>query len=156
MTIFSAGFKIDKFGCQVSCECDNSLTTGDMTIIEDREVFRSGQSHFVPRKFNSWTDIHLNGKWIIPYETHKKIANNPRGERALRQAFDKLESRTSLKFIKRTDEERYLFFTDGLTCSSHVGQQKKSGPQEIILGSGCYYYFTVIHEVFCLESFNLE
>ena len=108
---------------------------------------KTGQSNFVPERFKPWNDIYQDGKYLIPYLTHEKIANNTQAKDALSTAFEKLESNSSLKFIERTNEEAYLYFNDSIGCKSYIGQQKKSGPQEIILGPGCYYYFRVIHEV---------
>ena len=129
-----------------------------MTI--DRNTFtnKKGESNFVPNDFERWNDIYQNGKYHIPYKVQDKIANNHPAKVALDTAFEKIESNSSIKFIEQTDEERYLFFTDGYGCHSHVGQQKKIGPQDITLGRGCYYYFTVIHEVtsFSILSFLLH
>ena len=114
---------------------------------EESLTTNNGEHNFVPKRFKPWDDIYKDGKYLIPYKIDKKIANNHRAVVALNTAFEKLESKTSLKFIEQTDEERYLFFIDGHGCHSSVGQQKKTGAQDITLGPGCYYYFTVIHEV---------
>ena len=114
---------------------------------EESLTTKSGEGNFVPERFKPWDDIFKDGKYLIPYKIDKKIANNHRAEVALNTAFEKLGSNTSLKFIEQTNEERYLFFTDGYGCHSSVGQQKKTGAQDITLGPGCYYHFTVIHEV---------
>ena len=147
--IFSGGYETDEFGCRASCECGRSTTIGDMTVVREESFIstKSGQSNFVPQHFKPWDDFFKDGKYLIPYKIDKKIANNHRAEVALNTAFEKIESNSSLKFIEQTDEERYLFFNDGDGCRSYIGQQKKIGPQDIILGPGCYYYFTVIHEV---------
>ena len=151
---FSDGYKTDEFGCQSSCECGMSRTFGDMKFDSDKSVItaKNGQSNFVPENFEPWDDIHRDGKYLIPYKVHEKIAKNYRAEEALNKAFEKLESNSSLKFIERTDEERYLFFSDGYGCHSFIGQQKNIGPQDITLGPGCYYYFIVIHEVTCASK----
>ena len=128
-----------------------------MTVTTDEDVHaENGQSYGVKRKFKAWDDIYQDGKWVIPYAVHKKISNNHRAEVALNTAFEKLESNSSLKFVQRTDEERYLFFNIGSGCHSYIGQQKKTGPQDIILGEGCYYYFLVIHEVILAIRHSLE
>ena len=129
-----------------------------MTIGRDdtARTTKSGVSYFVPKYFEPWDDIYRDGKYIIPYKIHKKLANEHRAEVALNTAFEKLESKSSLKFIEHTDEKRYLFFTDGYGCHSSVGQQKKLGAQDITLGPGCYYHFTVIHEVSFLFRLSLS
>ena len=115
----------------------------------------SGERNFVPKRFKPWDNIYKDGKYLIPYKIDKKIANSHRFEVALNTAFEKLESQTSLKFIEQTNEERFLFFVDGYGCHTSVGQQKKTGAQDITLGPGCYYHFTVIHEVSSLFRFSL-
>ena len=106
-----------------------------------------GQSAFVPKFFTPWNVTFEDCKHLIPYRADRIIANNIRAKIALKTAFEKLESNSSLKFVERTVEERYLYFTDGYGCHSWIGQQKKSGPQSITLGRGCVYYYTIIHEV---------
>ena len=106
---------------------------------------KNGESNFVPKYFKPWNDVYRDGKYLIPYKINRTIAN--KAELALNTAFEKLESNSSLMFIEQTDEERYLFFTNGYGCHSFIGQQKKTGPQDITLGDGCYYYYTIIHEV---------
>ena len=124
-----------------------------MRIVKDQTSFttRTGESTFVSRHFTPWNVIYADCKYIIPYRIDTKIDNNYRGKIALKTAFDKLESNSSLKFIEQTDQERYLYFTDGNVCQSVVGQQEESGPQNITLASGCLKYWTIIHEVnmFC-------
>ena len=94
-----------------------------------------------------WTLTFEDCKHKIPYEIDERIANNDRGTSQLNIAFEKLESNSSLKFVEHTDQERYLYFTHGYGCHSYIGQQKKNGPQNITLGDGCLYYYTIIHEV---------
>ena len=102
---------------------------------------------FVAKHFTPWTVTYKDCKHLIPYQTDRKIGSNIRAKITLKTAFKKLESNSSLKFIERTDQERYLYFTHGYGCHSYIGQQKKTGPQSITLGNGCLYYFTIIHEV---------
>ena len=154
----SDGYKTDDFGCQASCECRTWSTIGDMIINREERIIvsRTGESNFVPMKFEPWDDIYRDGKYLIPYKVHEKIANNHRANLSLTTAFEKLESNSSLKFIKKTDEERYLFFNDGHGCHSYIGQQKQIGPQDITLGPGCYWYFLIIHEVICASESDLH
>ena len=127
---------------------DQNLSRKSIGIVE--QLFE--QSAFVPKHFTPWDVTFADSKHLIPYQTDEKIANNIRAKIALETAFEKLESNSSLKFIEQTDQERYLFFTDGFGCHSYIGQQKKSGPQNITLGRGCLYYYTIIHEVDVLDE----
>ena len=153
----SGGYETDEFGCRAGCECSTSTIIGDMKIDREESLnTKSGERKFVPKRFKPWDDIFKDEKYQIPYKIDKKIANNHRFEVALTTAFEKLESQTSLKFIEQTNEERYLFFIDGSGCHSSVGQQKKTGAQDITLGPGCYYHFTIIHEASFLVRLSLD
>ena len=120
-----------------------------MRFFEHQSFFtaKTGERAFVAKHFTPWNVIYRDCKHLIPYQTDKKIANNIRAKIALKTALEKLESNSSLKFIEQTDQERYLYFTHGFSCSSYIGQQKKNGQQNITLGDGCLYYYTIIHEV---------
>ena len=126
-----------------------TLNKGDMRFVKHESSFtaKTGESAAVAKHFTPWTDIFEDCKYIIPYRIDKKISNNQQGDTAMKTAFEKLESNSSLKFVEQTDQERYLYFTHGFSCSSYIGQQKKSGQQNITLGDGCLYYYTIIHEV---------
>ena len=125
-----------------------------MRIVNDQSFFATGtrESAFVPKYFTPWNFTYADCKYTVPYQIDGKIAKTHRGYSELKLAFDKLESNSSLKFMEQTDQERYLYFTDGFGCRSYVGQQKKRGPQNITLGRGCLFYYTIIHEVRALES----
>ena len=114
----------------------------------------TGERAFVAKHFTPWYVTYRDCKHLIPYQTDKKIANNIRAKIALKTAFKKLESNSSLKFIEQTDQKRYLYFTHGYGCHSFIGQQKKSGPQSITLGNGCFYFDTIIHEVELVDVTN--
>ena len=139
LTNFLDEHTTSKFGCPLSCECSSDTGPVPATKI--------GESAFVPKFFTPWNVTYQDCKHLIPYQTDEIIANNIRAKIALKIAFYKLESNSSIKFIEQTDEERYLYFTHGYGCRSRIGQQKKRGPQNITLGDGCLYYYTIIHEV---------
>ena len=122
---------------------------GDMRIARNKKSFtsKSGESNFVAKHFTPWNSTFENCKYLIPYRVDKQFVKDGRATNALETAFEKLESNSTLKFIERTDQESYLYFTDGYGCRSYVGQQKKKGPQKITLGSGCWFDYTIIHEV---------
>ena len=54
------------------------------------------------------------------------------------------ESNTSLKFVQRTSQSNYIYFTPGSGCSSYVGMV--GGRQNITLATGCSTGNT-IHEI---------
>ena len=124
-----------------------------MRIAKDQSFYttKSGESSYVPKSFTPWNFTYADCKYIVPYQVDRKIADNHRGYSELKLAFEKLESNSSLKFIEQTDQESYLYFTDGFGCWSYIGQQKMRAPQNVTLGRGCLYYYTIIHEVRALE-----
>ena len=117
-------------------------------------IAKTGRSFFVPHLFKKWDYRSPDGKYLIPYQVQpqwakQKIERNKTettAEKLLIKAMHRLESKSSLKFVERTDE-RYLYFTHGENCSSHVGQMFTTGPQDVILGDGCVFYHTILHEV---------
>ena len=127
-----------------------------MKLVKDQSSFsaKTGESAFVPRHVKPWIFTFDGFKYMVPYQVDKKIKNNHRGKVALEDAFYKLESNSSLKFISQTTEESYLYFTHGSGCHSWIGQQKKTGRQDITLGGGCLYYYTIIHEVELVNILN--
>ena len=120
-----------------------------MKLVKDQTSFtaKTGESAFVSKHAKPWNFTFHGSKYMVPYQIDKKIENNHRAKMALQDAFEKLASNSSLKFIKQTNQESYLYFTHGNGCRSYIGQQKKTGPQDITLGDGCFYYYTIIHEV---------
>ena len=132
------------------------MEKGDMRISKNKKSFtwKSGESNFVPRRFKRWNFAFENSKYMVPYRIDKKILDNHRDKIELNKAFGKLESNSSLKFIEQTNQESYLYFIDGKGCKSYVGQLSQKEPNEITLGSGCFYYYAIIHEVSGSTSFN--
>ena len=120
-----------------------------MKLVKDQYsvTTKTGESAFVSKHAKPWNFAFDGSKYLVPYQIDRKIENNHRGKMALQQAFEKLASNSSLKFINQTTEESYLYFAHGSGCHSWIGQQKKTGPQSITLGDGCLYYYTIIHEV---------
>ena len=142
--------------CPSQSECQKSVDLGDMKLVKDQYYFtaKTGESAFVSKHAKPWNFTFDGSKYMVPYQIDKKIRNNHRGKMALQQAFEKLASNSSLKFIEQTTEESYLYFTHGVGCHSLIGQQKKSGPQDITLGDGCLFYYTIIHEVELINILN--
>ncbi|HSM62497.1 MAG TPA: M12 family metallopeptidase [Gillisia sp.] len=70
-------------------------------------------------------------------------SNLPDQNRAL-EAIKHWEASTSLKFVQRTSQSNYIYFTPGSGCSSYVGMV--GGRQNITLASACSTGNT-IHEI---------
>ena len=127
---------------------------GDMRIVKNKKssTSKTGESNFVAKHYTPWNSTFENCKYLIPFRVDKKFLKDNRKKNELMDAFEQLESNSTLKFINQTDQESYLHCTDGYNCKSYVGQQKKRGPQKITLGPGCWYYYTIVHEVDVLNS----
>ena len=60
-----------------------------MRIVKDQSLSttQTGESAFVAKHFTPWSVTFANSKYLIPYQTDKKIANNTRAKIALKTAF---------------------------------------------------------------------
>jgi len=72
------------------------------------------------------------------------IDNNLSDKNRVYDAIDHWESNTSLKFVQRSGQSNYIYFTPGSGCSSYVGMI--GGRQNITLASACTTGNT-IHEI---------
>ncbi|XP_067136309.1 astacin-like metalloprotease toxin 5 [Centruroides vittatus] len=59
--------------------------------------------------------------------------------------FHAIERVTCLRFKYRTTEENYIYIQEGNGCNSFVG--KRNGRQILNLGSGCWNFGIILHEV---------
>ncbi|MCA9827382.1 MAG: M12 family metallopeptidase, partial [Nitrosopumilus sp.] len=76
----------------------------------------------------------------IPYEINPSLPNQNR----ITDAMTHWTDRTGIKFVKRTNQQDYLYFTDLGGCWSYIGRQ--GGKQNVSLSSGCSTGNT-IHEI---------
>lgn len=72
------------------------------------------------------------------------IDSNLPDQSRVTNAISHWESKTSLKFVKRSSQSNYIYFTTGSGCSSYIGMI--GGRQNISLASGCSTGST-IHEI---------
>ena len=119
--------------------CSKSRTKRAMRL--DRK------KRFISRYFKPWDSFIQDGKYLIPFEVDPKLAAGYKAKRGLLAAFKKIELNSSLKFVERTDQQRYLKFKDGFYCGSLIGQQKALGPQDVTLGPQCWQDFIILHQV---------
>lgn len=88
-------------------------------------------------------------KWpngVIPYEFDCSVANMDRAVRTTMEAIAEWESKTCLRFVKRTTETEFLWFHRGNGCWCEVG--KVSGRKTwLSIGSGCEYKHVMTHEL---------
>ncbi|XP_068739893.1 zinc metalloproteinase nas-13-like isoform X2 [Montipora capricornis] len=88
-------------------------------------------------------------KWpngVIPYEFDCSVVNIDRAVRTTMEAIAEWESKTCLRFVKRTTETEYLWFHRGNGCWCEVG--KVHGRKTwLSIGDGCEYKHVVTHEI---------
>ncbi|WP_299609247.1 M12 family metallopeptidase [uncultured Aquimarina sp.] len=85
----------------------------------------------------------VGGRWpnnTVYYAIQSGMPNQAR----ITNAIAHWESKTALRFVKRTNETNYVYFRNGSGCSSYVG--RIGGRQEITLANGCSTGNT-IHEI---------
>ncbi len=83
------------------------------------------------------------GRWpnnTVYYDIDTRLPNQNRVTTAIAH----WEANTALRFIQRTNQRDYIYFTDLGSCSSHVG--RIGGRQTISIASGCRTGET-IHEI---------
>ncbi len=92
--------------------------------------------------------FHTHRIWplgIVLYDVDESLlSGGGRPPSKIAKAIEHWESRTELRFVKRTDEPDYITFTKGNGCSSRLGRQRKQ--QFIRLSNGCGVSQT-IHEI---------
>ena len=83
------------------------------------------------------------GRWVnntVYYAINPSLPNQGR----VTNAIANWEASTSVRFVQRTNQSDYVYFTPGSGCSSFVG--RIGGRQDITLASGCSTGST-IHEI---------
>lgn len=84
-----------------------------------------------------------SGRW--PNNTvYYSIDSNLSGKERVTDAIKHWEANTSLKFVERTSQSNYVYFTTGSGCSSYVGMI--GGRQNVTLSTACSTGNT-IHEI---------
>lgn len=115
------------------------ILSKDLTTTEEvKLIYEKGETppanKSVGKTLHRWTNS------TVYYAVDPKLPNQGRVSDAIKHWEDK----TNLKFVERSFQKNYIFFTPGEGCSSHVGMQ--GGRQEITLASGCSTGST-IHEI---------
>eukprot|EP00795_Rhopilema_esculentum_P007650 gene7650-13471_t len=82
---------------------------------------------------------------IVPYEISSDLENFVY---TIEGAMKEISSKSCIKFVKRTNEENWIYFVRRAGCWSSVGKLYwRPGFQEISLGNGCLLHETMVHEV---------
>ncbi len=121
-----------------------AITGGDMIIATEEEIAHQQHAVASGKTAISNTGFFAWGKWPgkkIPYAIDPELPNPQR----VRDAVAHWQQKTSLKFVERTTQFNYVYFTTGKdNCSSALG--KTFGAQKIRLSDGCWFD-SVVHEI---------
>ncbi len=123
------------------------LNNLEVATINDTYVFE-GDIIFSKNQLQESTDAtrstgRTGGRWAnntVYYTINPNLPNQAR----VTNAIANWEASTSVRFVQRTNQADYVYFTPGRGCSSYVG--RIGGRQEITLASGCSTGST-IHEI---------
>lgn len=122
----------------------NSLevaTINDTYVFEGDIIFSKDQ---LKESINATRSTgRTSGRWTnntVYYAINPSLPNQAR----VTNAIANWEASTSVRFVRRTNQPDYVYFTPGDGCSSFVG--RIGGRQEITLASGCSTGST-IHEI---------
>lgn len=113
-------------------EIEGLYVLGDILI--DKEDVLLTQNKSTGRVGSRWLDN------TVYYTIKPSLPNQSR----ITEAIAHWETNTSLKFVKRTNQSDYIYFTDEGGCSSFVGRQ--GGRQNVNIGIYCTLGNT-IHEI---------
>jgi hypothetical protein len=109
----------------------------DMVTLEPvKLVYDKGET---PQKSVARTSSHWPDN-VVYYSIDPNLPSQNR----VTDAINHWESNTALKFVERSSQPNYIYFTPGSGCSSYVGMV--GGRQNISLASGCSTGNT-IHEI---------
>ncbi len=121
-------------------EIDGNLVIGDMILlpeqVEESNLIAKGT--ILNRSSRRWPKS--GNRYIVPYVIDGKLPNKSR----VNKAMNHWKNKTKIRFVERTNQRDYVYFTDDGGCYSYVG--KIGGRQIISIGSNCSKGNT-IHEI---------
>lgn len=124
---------------------DGNLFEGDM-ILSPEQVKEVESGNFgygsMKRKDRLW--LNENGEAIVPYLISDKLLPEAWAVHEIKAAINEYHKYTCIKFIPRTNEDKYIKFYKGTSCTSPVGRQ---GSNYIQLGPACWWRTTIMHEI---------
>src|SRR5690606_1399655 len=138
-SVFFAGREItvEEIDGEYIYEGDIKLSPDMLSLKEPKLVYEPGEK--APEKSVGRT----SGMW--PNNTiYYAIDGNLGDKSRVTEAIKHWESNTNLKFVLRTSQPNYIYFTPGSGCSSYIGMI--GGRQAITLASSCTTG-TTIHEI---------
>lgn len=138
--VFFAGeqMAVEEINGDYVYEGDILLPPDMLTSNPIKMIFDEGEVPTVSRSVG-----RTSARWpnnTVYYAIDGKLSSQNRVTEAIKH----WESKTSLKFVKRTTQSNYIYFTTGSGCSSYIGMI--GGKQNITVGSSCTTGNT-IHEI---------
>lgn len=112
---------------------------GDIILGKEEDLIKKGEYSTQAIIFEPIRAVRWPNK-VVYYAIDPGLPNPSR----VTQAISEWESKTSMRFVKRTNEPNYIYFVKSEGCSSRVGMV--GGRQDINLGDGCNRGNT-IHEI---------
>ncbi|WP_074407031.1 MULTISPECIES: M12 family metallopeptidase [Aquimarina] len=129
----------DFFGVKTEFKkVDGNLILGDMILSPEQVDETNALEKGVIRRNRHWPKS--GSYYYIPYTIDSNLPNKSR----VTNAINHWESRTKIRFVRRTNQRAYIRFRSGSGCSSAIG--RTGGRQNITLGSSCTTGNT-IHEI---------
>uniref|UniRef100_A0A1I7YYN3 Metalloendopeptidase n=1 Tax=Steinernema glaseri TaxID=37863 RepID=A0A1I7YYN3_9BILA len=108
-------------------------------------VYEPEQLHYQSTHHDAW--MH-SGMKTFTFRNRAFVVKYVLGQSDLRhieRAFASYERSTCIRFVKRQNQEDYLYIKKGNGCYSQVG--RAGGRQELSLGLGCLSHDIIVHEL---------
>ncbi len=137
--VYYTGMKlaVENVGGKHVYQGDILLPKGQVSKSPVQLVFEQGEeptTKSTGRTSNYWTDN------TVYYSVDSRLSNTDRVYDAIRH----IESNTNVKFVKRSGQSNYVYFTPGAGCSSDIGMI--GGKQDITMADACTTG-NIIHEI---------
>lgn len=138
--VYFAGMKIpvEEFEGNYLYQGDILFSKDMVSLEEEKLVYEPGETPPANKSVG-----RTSGRWpnnTVYYAIDPNLDNQARVTDAIKH----WESKTNIKFVKRTSEQNYVYFVSGSGCSSYVGMI--GGKQSLTLSSSCSTGNT-IHEI---------
>ncbi|WP_299218866.1 M12 family metallopeptidase [uncultured Aquimarina sp.] len=121
-------------------EVGGNLVLGDMILspeqVEETNSIEKGT--ILNNSSRRWPKS--GNTYVVPYLIDNRLPNKSR----VTNAMNHWKNKTKVRFVKRTNQRNYVYFTDDGGCYSYIG--KIGGRQIISVGGGCSTGNT-IHEI---------
>lgn len=117
---------------------------GDIKLLPDMLSSKSQLLVYEPGQKVSEKSVGRTSAYWPSNTVYYSIDSNLSGKERVTEAINHWEANTSLKFVLRSSQSNYIYFTTGSGCSSYVGMI--GGRQNITLSTSCSTGNT-IHEI---------